>query len=198
MGGLWVGAFFLVLGVGACTARADAGPARPAADAAFAGAALALERPDVSPWLLPDDWFGRPPAKTRERTWQRRKSPRTAMLSSFLVPGLGQLYNEREFWALVAAGTEFYFIGTMVAEQRQTNRWRTVVNTTGDPFADVQFRLHRDNRTQATWLYALTALLSGLQSYVDAHMSDFDDSPLPLRTTLRPGGGPAAELRWKF
>jgi TM2 domain-containing membrane protein YozV len=161
-------------------------------------AALVSGRPDVAPWLLPDDWFGRPPGKTRERTWQRRKSPRVAMLSSFLVPGLGQLYNEREFWALVAAGTEFYFIGTLVAEQRQTNRWRTVVNATGDPLADVRFRLHRDNRTQATWLYALTALLSGLQSYVDAHMSDFDDSPLPLRTNFLQGQGPAAEVRLKF
>ena len=196
MGGRWLGAFFFVLGVGAGAAGAE--PGAGAAGESAPPAALAAARPDVSPWLLPDDWFGRPPAKTREHTWQRRKSARTAMFSSFLVPGLGQVYNERTFWALVAAGTQFYFVGTMVSEQRQANHWRNIANATGDDFADAEFRLHRDNRQQAGWLYVLTALLSGLQSYVDANMSDFDDSPLPLRTTMRPGQGPTAEMRWKF
>jgi len=198
VGGRWVGAFFFALCGVVQPAVADGAASAAAAADIAPQVALDSGRPDVAPWLLPDDWFGRPPAKTRERAWQQHKSARVAMFSSFLVPGLGQLYNEREFWALVAAGTEFYFIGTMVAEQRQTNYWREVVNATGDEFADVQFRLHRDNRTQATWLFALTALLSGLQSYVDAHMSDFDDSPLPLRTTFLQGQGPAAEMRLKF
>ena len=155
-------------------------------------------RPDVAPWLLPEDWFGRPAAKAPLHTWQRQKSPRTALFSSLLVPGLGQLYNEREFWAMVAAGVEFYFIGTIVAEQRQMDRWLLIANTTNDVRDRVQYLLHRDNRTQATWLLGLSALLSGLQSYVDAHMSDFDDSPLPIRAVVLPDAGAGAALHWRF
>jgi hypothetical protein len=153
--------------------------------------------PDVAPSLLPGDWFGRPVPHPVVRDWQKSKSPRLAMFGSFLVPGFGQLYNEREFWALVAAGTEFYFIGTVIAEQRQTNRWRVVANATDDPIAEVEFKLHRDNRSEAAWLLALTALLSGVQSYVDANMFDFDETPLPEATSLN-DASPAAAVRLHF
>jgi len=153
--------------------------------------------PDVAPSLLPGDWFGRPVPHPVVREWQKSKSPRVAMFGSFLVPGLGQLYNEREFWALVAAGVEFYFIGTVIDEQRQTNRWRVVANATDDPIAEVEFRLHRDNRSEAAWLLGLTALLSGVQSYVDANMFDFDDTPLPQAASLN-DSSPAAVVRLRF
>ncbi len=206
MGGRVAGTFFCAL---VCTAASagfandsapltDRGLAPSGTPFGFRFATNAGARPDVAPWLVPEDWFGRSPAKAPLRTWQRRKSPRTALFSSLLVPGLGQLYNEREFWAMVAAGVEFYFLGTMVAEQRQTNRWRVVANATNEDRDKVQFQLHRDNRTQATWLFGLSALLSGVQSYVDAHMSDFDDSPLPIRAAVLPEAGAGAALQWRF
>jgi hypothetical protein len=130
------------------------------------------------------DWFGRPPVDRNPRSWQKSKNPRVAMISSMLVPGLGQLYNEREFWALVAAGVEFYFIGDIITQQRLTNEYRALKNLPIDPNDPDQvaqqqeytvlFLLHRDNRVQSTWLLGLTILLSGLQAYVDAHLFDFD------------------------
>ena len=130
------------------------------------------------------DWFGRPPVDRQPRTWQKQKSGRVALFSSLLVPGLGQLYNERAFWSAVAAGVEFYFIGDMVVQQRLANHFRTLMNEpidASDPGQVAQqqeytvlFLLHRDNRVQSTWLLGLTILLSGLQAYVDAHLFDFD------------------------
>src|SRR5262249_43690980 len=183
------------------SARGSLQERRPGgADARLGAAAWVVDStareapPGIGPRLLPGASFRRPAPPPRVRDWQKSKSPRVAMFGSFLVPGLGQLYNEREFWALVAAGVEFYFIGTVVAEQRQTNRWRVVANATDDPIAEVEFKLHRDNRSEAAWLLALTALLSGVQSYVDANMFDFDDTPLPEATNLN-DSTPAAEWR---
>jgi hypothetical protein len=133
-------------------------------------------------------------------TWQRQKSPRRAMIASFLIPGLGQLYNERPFWAAVAAGVEFYFLGSWVVEQRLTNRYRARYNADpSDTDAQVLYELHRDSRIQAQWLLGLTIAISGLQSYVDASLSDFDNSPLPLR--LGPDFAPGRagmSLQWRF
>jgi hypothetical protein len=188
------GAFFfavaVVIGVAPAPASTHVGVRAPQAS---------LARPDVAPGLLPDDWFGRPPSPWPRRAWQQRKSPLVAMMSSFVVPGLGQLYNEREFWAVVAAGVEFYFVGTIVTEQRETNRLRAQVNA--DPENDrlrALFELHRDNRTQATWLLGLSILLSGLQSFVDAHLFDFDESPLPIEVGSLRRDGAAAGLRLRF
>lgn len=139
------------------------------------------------------DWFGSPGPEPAKRAWQRDKNPTVAMLSSMLIPGLGQLYNEREFWALAAAGVHFGFLADVIIQARLTNRYRTLKNMPPDPTLppeeqerqqqeyEVLFLLHRDNRIQSSWLLGLTILLSGIQSFVDAHLFDFDaDAPLQL------------------
>ena len=153
------------------------------------------------------DWLGRPATERDKRDWQRRKNPTLAMVSSFLVPGLGQLYNERQLWTLVAAGVHFYFVGNIIVEARLTNRYRNLKNLPFDPSdpdqveahedATVLFLLHRDNRIQSTWLLALTLLLSGVQSFVDAHLFDFDDgASLHLEPALGEIRGGALRLRF--
>ena len=137
------------------------------------------------------EWFGEPGPPSPQRSWQRDKNPTVAMLSSLLVPGLGQLYNEREFWSLVAAGVHFGFAADIVIQARLANRYRALKNIPVDPEDaiavedqqrnEVLFLLHRDNRIQSTWLLGLTMLLSAVQSYVDAHLFDFDaNAPLQL------------------
>ena len=158
-------------------------------------------------------WFGRPATEPVARTWQRQKNPTVAMVSSFLVPGLGQLYNEREFWSVVAAGVHFYFLGDIIVQQRLTNRYRTLKNVPPPPVAptdpeylawkeaqqdaEVLFLLYRDNRIQSTWLLGLTLLLSGLQCYVDAHLFDFDaGASLQLVPSFGAVQGGALRLRF--
>jgi hypothetical protein len=166
------------------------------------------------------EWFGRPPVEPQKREWQRAKNPTVAMVSSFLIPGLGQLYNERAFWAVVVAGIEWYFIGDIIVQQRLTNRYRDIKNLSIPPECDdemlgsedlrlceelrqaqqdaeVRFVLHRDNRIQSTWLLALTILLSGVQSFVDAHLFDFDVSK-SLRLEPSRGAVHGGVLRLRF
>jgi hypothetical protein len=140
--------------------------------------------PATGPVSSYHDWFGRPPVDRPKREWQKKKSGRVALFSSLLFPGLGQLYNERAFWTVVAAGVEFYFIADIIVQQRLTNHFRALKNLPIDPNDPDQvaqqqeytvlFLLHRDNRVQSTWLLGLTILVSGLQAYVDAHLFDFD------------------------
>jgi hypothetical protein len=183
----------------------------------MSSAAESLLRPGIQPTPLDPSrqlgfqWFGRP-AFEQKREWQRTKNPTVALVSSFLLPGLGQLYNEREFWALVAAGIEFYFIGDIIIQQRLTNRYRTIANEPIPPDlpeeeqeileaiqqeAQVLFALHRDNRIQSTWLLGLTILLSGIQSFVDAHLFDFDvGKSLNLEPSVDSIHGGALRLRF--
>jgi hypothetical protein len=169
-------------------------------------------RPPTGGTALANDWLGRPPVDRPQRAWQKRKNPTLAMLSSFTIPGLGQLYNERPFWAAVAAGVEAALIGDIIIQQRLTNRYRTLKNEPIDPNlpederereeqeredATVLFLLHQDNRVQSTWLLGLTVLLSGLQAFVDAHLFDFDENAsLQLGPAL--GDVPGAALRVRF
>jgi hypothetical protein len=192
------GAFFLALGVAGAVSAGGIPP--PASGAAGARAGPASRPPDAAvraPYSW--DWVGRPAAPGPKRCWQRRKSGRVAMVSSFLVPGLGQMYNEREFWAAVAAGVEFYFIGNWIVEQRLTNRYRATVNANpDDQEARVLFELHRDNRIQSTWLLGVSMLISGLHAFVDASLHDFDDSPLPVQVGALRSGDPGAMFVIRF
>ena len=199
MGGVRRQALGLLLGILAASMwKTSAGAPLPALGRGSPPAAVALGQ---------RDWFGRPAAATRAQPWQQQKNPTVAMVSSFLIPGLGQLYNEREFWSLVAAGVHFYFIGDIVVQQRLTNQYRALKNLPYDEEDPVELQAHqnaeylflvyRDNRIQSTWLLGLTLLLSGLQSYVDAHLFDFDAaSPLHFEPSFGPVQGGALRLRF--
>jgi hypothetical protein len=192
------GAFFFAAAI--AIGSGLAGPLRAApAGAGLAGEFSGSVPPAVAPAILPEDWFGRPASPLPRRAWQTRKSPLTAMLASFIVPGLGQMYNEREFWALVAAGVEFYFVGEILAEQREMDRLRRgIAAAPEDLRLQALFELHRDNRIQASWLLGLSILVSGLQSFVDAHLFDFDATPLPIEVGPLRRDGVAAGLRLRF
>ena len=203
----------VLVGIVVAASSAQAGergtPPRSAVEPWSAASAIAAPNPLLFPGRAPDaasttarfswDWVGRPARPTAPRAWQRQKSARVAMISSLLVPGLGQMYNEREFWAAVAAGFEYYFIGEWISEQRLTNRYRAIVNADpDDKEARVLFELHRDNRIQSQWMLGVTMLISGVQALVDAYLHDFDESPLPVRVGAGPSGGAAAALAIRF
>jgi hypothetical protein len=157
----------------------------------------ALGAGTAAPFLF-GGWVGRPEPGATRHDWQKQKSPRVALIASLLWPGLGQMYNEREFWAVVVAGFEFYFIGNWISEQRLTNHYRAIANA--DPAneeARVLFVLHQDERIQSAWLLGFTILLSGIQAYVDAHLFDFDAKP-PVRFAPSMNGAPSAGLQIRF
>lgn len=96
-----------------------------------------------------------------------KKNPNGAVLRSLLVPGWGQYYNGQKLKAAIVFAAEVGEIGTAIYWHRESKR----VN-------DPHFKLvYEDYRNAAYWFLAGTIILSMLDAYVDAQLSDFDESP---------------------
>jgi hypothetical protein len=97
-----------------------------------------------------------------------RKNPTGAMVRSILFPGWGQLYNGKWFKALLVFGLEAGFIGAAVyLNQKAHDDQDTAENRA----------FYADQRNTNYWRTGVVILLSMLDAYVDAHLSDFDESP---------------------
>jgi hypothetical protein len=101
------------------------------------------------------------------RAARKTKNPTGAMLRSLILPGWGQFYNGQYLKGVLAVGAETGFIAAAVYwNQRQV----------GETNSEAQL-LYKDYRNQMVWWLAGTILLSMLDAYVDASLSDFDESP---------------------
>lgn len=107
------------------------------------------------------------------------KSPRKAMLCSALFPGMGQLYNGKKFKALVFFCTEFGLMSNSIYLNQK------YVSSTNE--LDRDFYLN--NRNLSTWYLIGAVLFSSIDAFVDAHLSDFDESSdLSFRFNPEPHG----------
>lgn len=96
-----------------------------------------------------------------------KKNPNGAVLRSLLVPGWGQYYNGQKWKAALVSAAEVTEIGFAIFWHRESKR----VN-------DERYKLiYEDYRNTAYWFLAGTIILSMLDAYVDAQLSDFDESP---------------------
>ncbi len=98
---------------------------------------------------------------------KKARSPRGAMLRSALLPGWGQYYNGKLLKAALVFGVETFFVTSAIVRNQK------VVAST-DPVIRSYWI---DQRNNMSWAFLATRLLSVLDAYVDAHLSDFDDSP---------------------
>lgn len=117
-----------------------------------------------------------------------KKSPNGAVLRSLLVPGWGQYYNGQKLKAAIVFAAEVGEIGTAIYWHRESKR----VN-------DERFKIvYEDYRNAAYWFLAGTILLSMLDAYVDAQLSDFDESPSLDDRTLGALAPPQPVLALRF
>lgn len=98
------------------------------------------------------------------------RSPSGALLRSLAIPGWGQIYNRKYFKAVIVAGGQGVLLGTAVVE------WKRATDAKNDaslPLATrlEDYRLHTNNRNMLVWLYAAATVVSMLDAYVDAHLS---------------------------
>lgn len=146
------------------------------------------------------------------------KKPAIAALSSALIPGAGQLYNQKYwkaplFWAaLGGAGYLIYSNNNTYAGYRDALKARTDNDpVTSDPYSSElnesdlialqdQYRRNRD-----LWIILATLGygLNIVDALVDAHLSSFDvsdDLSFHLHPAVMPGGLCSAQMRisWKF
>jgi hypothetical protein len=119
----------------------------------------------------------------------RKKNPTGAMLRSLIFPGWGQFYNGKYLKAALAFAVETSLVATAVYWNQQA------VKATED-----ERLFYQHNRNTANWWLAATILISMFDAYVDAHLSDFDESPdlslVPVAPEAR--ASPALLIRFKI
>ena len=99
-----------------------------------------------------------------EATPKKSKSPKGAMIRSAILPGWGQVYNNKYLKALVYLGGESYFIYRYSAINNDVNKLKND-NATED---DIKKKEHLRNGW--AWLFSAGYLLALGDAYVDAHL----------------------------
>lgn len=112
------------------------------------------------------------------------KSTTIATLSSMILPGAGQIYNESYWKAPVVWGLGYYFYSVYKKQDDQYMIYRFQYDTSitaKQPFGDTQLRSIRDfykgQRNEFGWYIAITYILNVLDAYVDAALYNFEVSP---------------------
>jgi len=146
-------------------------------------------------------------------------SPKTALLRSLALPGLGQAYNKK-YWKIpiiyAALGTSVYFI---VDNNRQYNEYKDayIIRNDGDSTTTDDYPqytndnlitlidYYRRNRDLSVVLTAGIYLINVLDAMVDAHLYEFDVSDeLTIRVrpelyyTRQTGYTPSVGIRLRF
>ncbi|KAA3661227.1 MAG: hypothetical protein DWQ10_05015 [Calditrichaeota bacterium] len=112
----------------------------------------------------------------------KTKSPRAALWRSILLPGWGQFYNEKYWKATFVLGLESLFIARAIDfnQMKQSSNGEDERNS------------YTRKRNDEVWRLLITRMLSVLDSYVDAHLYNFDEST-DLSLHYLPGDARAAE-----
>ena len=90
------------------------------------------------------------------------KSPWRAVGRSALLPGWGQIYNERYVKAGIYFSINAYFAFQII---RNEIRWR-----------EYKSEFYRSRRVEFTWYFALSYLVTMTDAYVDAYLYKFDEA----------------------
>jgi hypothetical protein len=115
---------------------------------------------------------------------KEKKNPTGAMLRSLVFPGWGQLYNRKYSKALLFFGGE---TGLMAMAIHLNQRAVAMHGKIQDSY--------RNNRNTANWFLLAAVVFSMLDAYVDASLSDFDESPnLSMAPPVLPGSGAGGML----
>jgi len=126
-------------------------------------------------------------------------SPERAMLYSLLLPGGGQLYNHAWLKAGLVMGVQGYLIGSAIHHDARRDDYQDLLDSATDPILIQQYRLQRDDfkarLTNDYWWMGITAALSMVDAYVDAHLWDFEDSRQRLHILFEDS---ELKLRLKF
>lgn len=115
--------------------------------------------------------------------FQMKKSPWKAVLYSAILPGLGQFYNE-SYWKVPIVLTVGGYLGyVIVKNQNKFIDYRdkyALSQTRENPEGDLRLKnyreFYRDQRDQFLLYFAFFYLITLVDSYVDAHIYDFDVS----------------------
>lgn len=112
-------------------------------------------------------------------------NPTHAMLYSALIPGGGQIYNRAYVKASVVIGLQSYLIGTALYHDSKIQDFKEKASSSNDTYFKEHYRQraaeYKEKRTSDIWWIGITAALSVMDAYVDAHLADFEAQKSKLR-----------------
>ncbi len=128
----------------------------------------------------------------------RKVNPTGALLRSAFVPGWGQFYNRKYIKATIFAGGEGYLIYGIAKYWRDANHHRSNFEHSSDyAFQSSEFDKYttaRDSRNLRLWLMAASIFYSMFDAYVDAQLSDFNQTDKAYQVFLSPAPSDGLQL----
>ena len=180
-------------------------PPAPRPDAAARERAAREERERLKETL---DLMGRSEV-AGDRRWQRHKSGKVAMLSSAVLPGLGQVYNGRRIKVAVMVGVASGYLSQVWLNHKASQRARSLRDRTEKDTSQwaLQNRLidfYDDEAVTWIWWSGAVWVIGILDAWTDAHLYDIrvftpppHDEPAGVSQRI-PGEGPTRYLTFSI
>jgi len=104
--------------------------------------------------------------------------PYKAGALSAVLPGGGQIYNKQYIKAGLVIGIQGFLIGSAIHHDNKRDDYRSLASNSADPFDQQYFDILADDYSDKLrsdfWWMGITAALSIIDAWVDAHLVDFD------------------------
>ncbi len=109
----------------------------------------------------------------------KSKNARVAMLCTLLFPGLGQMYNERPFKAIIAMSVETFYLSKILfnhrnARRAERHRDRLSYGSSEWNRQDWWIGEYKKRRLDWIWWSSGVLVVLMLDSYIDAHLYDMN------------------------
>jgi len=135
-----------------------------------------------------------------QREWERKKVPKLAMLSSALLPGLGQVYNGRRLKVGVLVGFMSFYTGNVIInwqkhKYHEAQRDLLPEGTSAWNQQDLLSSFHEERAIDFMWWAGATWLIGILDAWIDAHLYDVRAYTPESTDTGEPATGASVGLR---
>jgi hypothetical protein len=130
---------------------------------------------------------------------QRVPQPTRAMLYSALFPGGGQLYNRAWVKAGLVMGVQGWLISSAFYNDGKRDDYHSLAANASQAselaYYKAMEREYRDRVNNDIWWIGITAALSMVDAYVDAHLYDFEEQDRKLKLRFSESG---LTLQYRF
>lgn len=132
----------------------------------------------------------------------RKTNPTGALLRSAFVPGWGQFYNRKYIKATIFAAGESWLAIGIYNDWKKADRHRKNFQSSTDPIYQAlefnKFQDFRDSRNLKMWILAAGVFYSMFDAYVDAQLSDFNQTDKSFEAYIGPGRNNGIEVSLTF
>ncbi|HPN41453.1 MAG TPA: DUF5683 domain-containing protein [Candidatus Cloacimonadota bacterium] len=130
---------------------------------------------------------------------QSKPQPTRAMLYSALLPGGGQVYNRAWVKAGLVVGVQGWLIGSAIYNDNKKDEFHNLASSAAQSNDQLYYKAmetqYRNRFNNDIWWIGITAALSMVDAYVDAHLSDFEEQEKKLRLRFSETG---LSLQYRF